>query len=426
MIFLYLKLTLVVSLMELNYLSSFIFLSQNRYAQSIASPVNPKSKESSFSRNFEMKLDDVPENSVHLKLTQQFNYHAKENTTNAAINNKDNQHTVLILEYIAKHNESTILASIGPNVTRLEIFSHHVYKANLSADSSVVLRERKIDTQNSSAVDEILLLWKSEKLLAQSKDPINRSKSKDDFMDLVLSHASRIKMLRRDNESDSKLVAFMERVTLTDFKWSDVSYNASLGKSNLLVQLKQIAIWFRSQFPYYYSGCDSCGKKGENEFVGYIYPSQEERAHQAGRTELYQCTTCTSRFRFPRFNAFGKVLSTRKGRCGEYSIVMLKLLQRLGYNARWVVDWADHVWVEAFVGDAWVHVDPCEAAVDEPLLYQGWGKNQTYILAFTDTSVEDVTAKYTTDMEAALKRRETTPDRIEEGIRAAEELLRTL
>ena len=30
----------------------------------------------------------------------------------------------------------------------------------------------------------------------------------------------------------------------------------------------------------------------------------------------------------------------------------------------------------------WVHADPCEAAIDEPLLYQAWGKNQTFIFAF--------------------------------------------
>ena len=32
----------------------------------------------------------------------------------------------------------------------------------------------------------------------------------------------------------------------------------------------------------------------------------------------------------------------------------------------------------------WVHLDPCEAAVDNPLLYENWGKNQTYIVAYHD------------------------------------------
>lgn len=36
-----------------------------------------------------------------------------------------------------------------------------------------------------------------------------------------------------------------------------------------------------------------------------------------------------------------------------------------------------------------------QAAVDEPLLYESWGKNQTYILALSPTEVVDVTETYT-------------------------------
>lgn len=75
----------------------------------------------------------------------------------------------------------------------------------------------------------------------------------------------------------------------------------------------------------------------------------------------------------------------------------------------------------------WVHVDPCEAAVDEPLLYQSWGKNQTFIFAYeidvdstsADSLLEyasskgglkgisavDVTYKYTTDTAGIEQRR---------------------
>jgi peptide-N4-(N-acetyl-beta-glucosaminyl)asparagine amidase len=57
------------------------------------------------------------------------------------------------------------------------------------------------------------------------------------------------------------------------------------------------------------------------------------------------------------------------------------------------------------VGGRWVHLDPCEAAVDQPLLYQSWGKNQTYILAYSADGVEDVTLLYTSDHDAVGARR---------------------
>ncbi|CAN0394864.1 unnamed protein product, partial [Hapterophycus canaliculatus] len=61
--------------------------------------------------------------------------------------------------------------------------------------------------------------------------------------------------------------------------------------------------------------------------------------------------------------AVSKVLETRRGRCGEYSVLVMRMLEALGYACRWVVDWSDHVWVEARVGGRWVHVDPCEVRI---------------------------------------------------------------
>lgn len=41
-------------------------------------------------------------------------------------------------------------------------------------------------------------------------------------------------------------------------------------------------------------------------------------------------------------------------------------------QARYVMDWNDHVWTEYWsdAQERWVHVDPCEAAYDRPLLYE--------------------------------------------------------
>jgi Transglutaminase-like superfamily len=227
---------------------------------------------------------------------------------------------------------------------------------------------------------------------------------------------------------------------------------------------KEFLEWFRSQFPYYYDRCIHCGAsikedtannqhaqsssssssedsssspssstssdecthihhheddeedgQGYQTFVGYVYPDEDELEGKASRTELYRCHKCRQFTRFPRFNSVWHVINERRGRCGEYSMLLFRFLRALGHECRWVVDWADHVWAEVFVPASadssstrstsmylaslatassfgrsatstsvgrWIHLDPCEAAVDENLIYQGWGKKQTYILGF--------------------------------------------
>ena len=74
-----------------------------------------------------------------------------------------------------------------------------------------------------------------------------------------------------------------------------------------------------------------------------------------------------------------------------------------------------------------IHFDPCEAAIDEPLIYESWGKNQTYIISFpisncnsnngsgssssssssggSSGGVLDVTSHYTSNFTASILRR---------------------
>ena len=160
----------------------------------------------------------------------------------------------------------------------------------------------------------------------------------------------------------------------------------------------------------------------DTHFVGYVYPSNEERLGKAARTEIYLCKHCHGFTRFPRFNSVENIIRNGRGRCGEYAMLLYRILKTLGHDARWVVDWSDHVWVEILLPNEsngskkeWIHLDPCEAAVDKPLLYQEWGKNQTYIMAFHGSkalqrdvypAIEDVTPRYTTDISGIFTRRE--------------------
>jgi hypothetical protein len=245
-----------------------------------------------------------------------------------------------------------------------------------------------------------------------------------------------------------------------------------LEEKEQLGHLKHFLEWFRSQFPYYYDRCGTCGASmkednarcpppadsresggdddhdddhDENQdhdpqtFVGYIYPDDGELSGKASRTEIYHCHKCQSFTRFPRFNSVSHVIENHRGRCGEYSMLLYRILRALDHETRWVVDWADHVWAEVALGEnqRWVHLDPCEAAVDENLIYQGWGKKQTFILgfyaprrrgtsnatigsadplAFSETTtpiIEDITSSYTDDSwEEICKRRDESEEEI--------------
>jgi len=100
-----------------------------------------------------------------------------------------------------------------------------------------------------------------------------------------------------------------------------------------------------------------------------------------------------------------------RGRCGEFALLYNGLLLANGYRTRLVVDCSilqdrvkkvagDHVWVEVFVGGGWVHVDPTERRVNQPLMYAlEWKKDVNLVYAVTDREVVDVTESYRFEVE---------------------------
>ena len=251
----------------------------------------------------------------------------------------------------------------------------------------------------------------------------------------------------------------------TDALVADNLLASGRTKEEQYATLQKFLGWFQQRFPYYYDRCGNCGASakednyldpscrassegegcGENEgsseddsneasdcpkfqedndekddgttFLGYVYPDEKERRGKAGRTEVYCCHKCGAISRFPRYNSASNVLRSRVGSCGEYSMLILRFFRALGFDARWVVDWSDHVWAEIRMSGDWIHVDPCEAAIDNPLLYESWGKKQTHIVAFhpsidsshADSCIEDITTIYTSDNTTAIEERREDP-----------------
>lgn len=108
----------------------------------------------------------------------------------------------------------------------------------------------------------------------------------------------------------------------------------------------------------------------------------------------------------PRAELPIEIILQSKGRCGEFALLYNGLLLANGYGSRLIVDCSnlqdkskrvagDHVWVEVFVNNSWIHVDPTEKRINRPLMYAlEWNKDVNLVYAITDNEIVDVTKTY--------------------------------
>ncbi|XP_071167809.1 peptide-N(4)-(N-acetyl-beta-glucosaminyl)asparagine amidase-like [Mytilus edulis] len=170
----------------------------------------------------------------------------------------------------------------------------------------------------------------------------------------------------------------------------------------------ELLAWFKNSFFKWVDAppCDTCG--GKPTSVGMATPTADDTRWGAGRVENYKCEKCQKFIRFPRYNSPEKLLETRCGRCGEWANCFTLCCRAMGFEARYVLDWTDHVWTEVYSPSQkrWLHCDPCENICDKPLLYEsGWGKQLTYVLAFSADEVQDVSWRYSSKHSELLTRR---------------------
>ncbi|XP_055606267.1 peptide-N(4)-(N-acetyl-beta-glucosaminyl)asparagine amidase [Uranotaenia lowii] len=170
--------------------------------------------------------------------------------------------------------------------------------------------------------------------------------------------------------------------------------------------LEELVSWFKADFFRWINTlpCSICG----NEKTQQVSSGVEDGV----RVEVYQC--CDQQRRFYRYNDVEKLLHTRCGRCGEWANCFTFLCRALGYEARFVFSTGDHVWTEVYSERKrkWIHVDPCENAIDSPLMYEhGWKKEIAYVFAFSREDIQDVTWRYSNDHSKVLKRRNSCTEK---------------
>ncbi|KAL1512924.1 hypothetical protein ABEB36_002425 [Hypothenemus hampei] len=175
------------------------------------------------------------------------------------------------------------------------------------------------------------------------------------------------------------------------------------------VLLVALVSWFKNNFFSWVDSplCDKCNGtttffKSEEKNVTLI------KSPYAERVELHRCKSCGAVTRFARYEDLNILLETRQGRCGEFANTFTLLCKAMGWDARIVFDETDHVWTEVYsiAQQRWIHCDPCENVCDRPLMYEtGWDKKISYIIAYSDEEVQDVTWRYTSNFEAVRNRR---------------------
>ncbi|XP_037701899.1 peptide-N(4)-(N-acetyl-beta-glucosaminyl)asparagine amidase isoform X2 [Choloepus didactylus] len=173
--------------------------------------------------------------------------------------------------------------------------------------------------------------------------------------------------------------------------------------------LLELLHWFKEEFFHWVNNisCSKCG--GQTRTRGEaLSPNDDELKWGARRVEDHYCDACQFSNRFPRYNNPEKLLETRCGRCGEWANCFTLCCRALGFEARYVWDYTDHVWTEVYSPSQqrWLHCDACEDVCDKPLLYEiGWGKKLSYVIAFSKDEVVDVTWRYSCKHEEVIARR---------------------
>ncbi|XP_005092800.1 peptide-N(4)-(N-acetyl-beta-glucosaminyl)asparagine amidase [Aplysia californica] len=237
--------------------------------------------------------------------------------------------------------------------------------------------------------------------------------SERDFLNRIMGAMSRVQNYEvQSSQERARAVIPIERLE-SEAKAKLASLQQEGSNPGLNVDLQDCLVlallrWFKQEFFHWVDTvpCELCG--GQTRNTGSLTPVESDLRFGASRVEAHTCDSCSHVSRFPRYTNAVRLLETRRGRCGEWADCFTLCCRALGFEARYVLDWTDHVWTEVFsvAQKRWLHCDPCENVCDKPLLYEsGWGKKLSYVLAFSKDDLQDVSWRYSGKHSELLSRR---------------------
>jgi peptide-N4-(N-acetyl-beta-glucosaminyl)asparagine amidase len=175
----------------------------------------------------------------------------------------------------------------------------------------------------------------------------------------------------------------------------EVLISSSRSRStNKIHFLKPLLYWFKNDFIKWMNNNTTCEKCKKPMYFQYI----QGNSWKLRAIENYSCSNCKSQIVFPRYGLIEKIADNRIGRCSEWSMLFGAILNSLLIETRIVHDFLDHCWNESLIDGKWVHIDSTldyPISFNNPYYYEkNWEKKYNFVLAFSDTTVEDVTFSY--------------------------------
>ncbi len=173
---------------------------------------------------------------------------------------------------------------------------------------------------------------------------------------------------------------------------------------SLLKWFKGFMTWTPNQI-----ACEACSTADNPHFMQVKV--EQGYSWQVRKTEVHTCSKCSTKKVIPRYSDVLKIAETRYGRCGEWSILFGAILSSVSVRSRITYDYLDHCWNEVYLDGRWIHVDSTfqyPYSFDNPHYYErNWNKKYVYVIAFSPEGIEDVTDKYTEQLDGILSRRKS-------------------